>query len=155
MEEPPRERLAQSSTQDAGRNNREVQAPTTTRRPDLLTFAAAVMFALGGFHVLLAISEFVNSTWVLSRLDVELLIPILIVLGIFDLIIGVIAVSAGVSILRGGSFGLIMGFVFATLSAIRWLFYIPVSPVLAVVILALDALVMYGLAEHSDYFPGG
>ena len=124
-------------------------------RPGLVTFAALMMFALGGFHVLLAISEFARSTWVLSRLDVELFIPILIVLGIFDLIIGVFAVSAGVSILRGGSFGLIMGFVFAALSAIRWLFYIPVSPVLAVVILALDALVMYGLAEHSDYFPGG
>jgi hypothetical protein len=124
-------------------------------RPGLVTFAALMMFALGGFHILLAISEFARSTWVLSRPDIELLIPILIVWGIFDLIIGIIAVSAGVSILRGGSFGLIMGFVFATLSAIRWLFYIPVSPVLAVVILALDALVMYGLAEHSDYFPGG
>jgi hypothetical protein len=128
---------------------------TGMRRPGLVTFAAVMMFALGGFHILLAISEFARSTWELTRLDIELVIPIFIIWGILDLLIGIIAVIAGVSILRGRAFGLIMGFVFATFGAIRWLFYIPVSPVLAVVIIALDALVIYGLAEHSDYFPGG
>jgi hypothetical protein len=149
MEEPPRERLAQPSTQDAGRNNREVQG-STTRRPDMVTFAAAVMFALGGFHVLLAISEFANSTWVLSRLDVELFIPILVVWGIVDLIIGALALYAGFSILRGGVFGLLAGLGFAMLGVIRWLFYIPVSPVLAVVIIALDVLVIYGLIRYYE-----
>jgi hypothetical protein len=149
MEEPPRERLAQPSTQDARRNNREVQG-STTRRPDMVTFAAAVMFALGGFHVLLAISEFADSTWVLSRLDIERFIPILFIWGIVDLILGAIALYAGFSILRGGAFGLIMGFAFAVLGIIRWLFYIPVSPVLAVVIIALDVLVIYGLTRYYE-----
>jgi hypothetical protein len=151
MEEPPREQLAQPSTQDAGRNRREVQAPTT-RRPDMVTFAAAVMFVLGGFHVLLAVSEFADSTWMLSRLDIELVIPILFIWGVIDLIIGLSGLYAGVSILRGGFFGLITGFVFADLSAISWLFHIPVSPVLAVVVIALDVLVIYGLTKYSDYF---
>jgi hypothetical protein len=152
MEEPPRERLSQPSTQDTGRNNREVQAPTATRRPDLLTFAAAVMFALGGFHVLLAISEFARSTWELTRLDIELVIPIFIIWGIIDLVIGIIALYAGFSILRGGGgvFGLLAGLAFAMLGVIRWLFYIPVSPVLAVVIIALDVLVIYGLTRYYE-----
>jgi hypothetical protein len=124
-------------------------------RPGLVTFAAVMMGTMGGFHILLAVSEFARSTWELTRLDIELVIPIFIFWGLFDLMIGIIAVYAGVIILRGGSFGLITGFVFATLSAIRWLFYIPVSPVLAIVIIALDVLVIYGLAEHSDYFQGG
>jgi hypothetical protein len=149
MEEPPRERLARPSTQDGRRSNGEGQAPTT-RRPDMVTFAAAVMFALGGFHVLLAISEFARSTWVLSRLDVELFIPILFIWGILDLIIGAIALYAGYSLLRGGAFGLIAGFAFAVLGIIRWLFYIPVSPVLAVVIIALDVLVIYGLIRYYE-----
>jgi hypothetical protein len=150
MEEPRRrERRAQPSTQDAGRNNREVQGPTT-RRPDMVTFAAAVMFALGGFHILLAISEFANSTWALSRLDVELFIPILIVWGILDLIIGALALYAGFSILRGGVFGILGGVGFAMLDIIRWLFYIPVTPVLAVVIIALDVVVIYGLTRYYE-----
>src|SRR5215204_5599379 len=121
----------------------------TMGRPGLVTFAAIMMFVLGSFHVLLSISEFANSTWVLSRLDIELFLPILFIWGIIDLIIGSTAVIAGFSILRGGGFGLFTGFVFAALGALRWLFYIPV---LAVVIIALDALVLYGLSEHSDYF---
>src|SRR3954466_3564682 len=63
-------------------------------RPGLVTFAAIMMFALSGFQILLAISEFARSTWVLTRLDIELFIPSLIVWGILDLIIGIIAVYA-------------------------------------------------------------
>jgi hypothetical protein len=108
------------------------------------------MFALGGFHILLAVSEFAHSTWVLSRLDVELFIPSLVVWGIVDLIIGAIALYAGFSILRGGVFGFLAGLGFAMLGVIRWLFYIPVSPVLAVVIIALDVLVIYGLTRYYE-----
>jgi hypothetical protein len=39
----------------------------------------------------------------------------------------------------------------ANLVIIRWLIYIPVSPVLAVVVIVLDLLVIYGLVEHADY----
>jgi hypothetical protein len=141
---------------ELGRERMEQQSERLTGmgRPGLVTFAAVMMFALGGFHVLLAISEFARSTWVLSRLDIELLIPSLILWGFIDLLIGLIAVYAGRSILWGGTFGLITGFVFADLSIIRWLFYITVSPLLAIVIIVIDGLVIYGLAEHADYFQG-
>ena len=150
--EQPRERLtAQESMQGDARSNLAYQAPTILR-PGLVTFAAVMMFALGGFHVLLSISEFASSTWVLSRLDIELFIPILVIWGIIDLVIGFVAVYAGATILRGGTFGWIMGYAFAGVGVIRWLFYIPVTPVLAVVVLVLDLLVIYGLARHADYF---
>ena len=125
----------------------------TMRRPGWLTYAAIMMFVLGGFHILLAISEFANSTWEYSRLDIEVFIPFVAVWGIVDLIIGSLAVYAGRSILQGGTFGLATGYIFASLGIIRWLFHIPVSPVLAVVVIALNALVIYGLAEHADYQP--
>ena len=119
-------------------------------RPGWLTYAAIMMFVLGGFHIPLAISEFADSTWVRSSLDVELFIPILFIWGILDLIIGAMALYAGFSILRGGAFGLLAGLGFAMLGVIRWLFYIPVSPVLAVVIIALDVLVIYGLTRYYE-----
>jgi hypothetical protein len=128
------------------------RTPTTMGRPGWLTYAAIMMFVLGGFHILLALSEFTSSTWVQSRLDIQLVIPILLIWGIIDLIIGSIAVYAGVSLLRGGTFGFIAGYIFASLGIIRWLFHIPVSPVLAVVVIALNALVLYGLVEHKDYY---
>jgi hypothetical protein len=133
-----------------GRSNSAIQEPTPWR-PGLITYAAIIMFALGGFHLLLAISEFASSTWALSRLDIELFIPSLIIWGVLDLLIGLIALYAGASILSGGAFGWLMGATFATLGIIRWLFYIPVSPVLAVVVIVLNMLVIYGLVKHSDY----
>ena len=149
--EQPRERLTRSSTHDDGRTNAAVQTPTM-RRPSLITYAAIMMFALGGFHVLIAISEFANSTWVLSRLDIQLFIQSLIIWGVIDLIIGAIALYAGFSILSGGTFGWLMGVAFACVGIIRWLFYIPVSPLLAIAIIALDVLIIYGLVKDSDYF---
>jgi hypothetical protein len=151
MDEQQRERLAQPSAQGVGRDNAAVQAPTMLR-PGLVTFAAVMMFVLGGFHVLLAISEFANSAWAISGLNTLLFIQILFIWGIIDLIIGLIALYAGFSILSGGTFGWIVGYTFAALGVMRWLFYVPVTPVLAVVVIVLDVLVIYGLARHTDYF---
>src|SRR5215213_8909606 len=150
--EQPRERLTGSSMYDDGRTNAAVHSPTMGR-PGLVTYAAIMLFALGGFHLLVAISEFADSTWVLSRLDIELFIPILLIWGVIDLLIGATGLYAGFSIIRGGTFGWIMGVTFATVGMVRWLFYIPVAPVLAVAVIALDILVIYGLVKHSDYFP--
>ena len=71
--------------------------------------------------------------------------------GILDTIIALIALIAGIDILRGGTYGLIVGYIFAVMGAIRWLFVIPAAPVLAVVVIALCVMVIYGLAMHSDY----
>jgi len=146
------ERTLGAKPEQGGERMEEQQRERLTGmgRPGLITFAAVMMFALGGFHILLAVSEFARSTWVLSRLDIELFIPIMVVWGILDLIIGALALYAGFSILRGGVFGLLAGLGFAVLGVIRWLFYIPVSPVLAVVIIALDVLVIYGLIRYDE-----
>jgi hypothetical protein len=36
-------------------------------------------------------------------------------------------------------------------TAVRWFFVIPAAPVVAVVVIALCVMVIYGLAKHSDY----
>jgi len=154
MEEQQRERLTQPSTQSDDRGNPAEQTPTMWP-PGLVAFAAVMMLALAGFHILLSISEFASNAWVLSRPDIELVIPTLIIWAVIDLAIALIALYAGISILGGGTFGWIVGYTFATLGIIRWLFYIPVSPVLGVVVIVLDMLVIYGLVKHSDYFQSG
>ena len=152
MESNREERLAEPSVRDDTRSNPKVQSPTAGQ-PGLITFAAIMMFVVGGFHILLAMSEIARIAWVPSSVVVVPVIQALIVWGIVDLIVGFIALYAGGSILRGGTFGWIVGYTFAALGIIRWLFYIPVSPVLAVVIIVLDVLIISGLAKHSDYSP--
>ena len=121
MESNREERLTETSVRDDTRSNPALQT-RTTGRPGLITFAAIMMFVVGGFHILLAMSEIARIAWVPSSVVVVPVIQALIVRGIVDLIIGFIALYAGGSILRGGTFGWIVGYTFAALGIIRWLF---------------------------------
>ena len=71
---------------------------------------------------------------------------------ILDTIFALVAFYAGFDLLRGGVYGQIVGILIATFSAIRWFFYLPSAPWIAVVIIAIDVLIIYGLVAHSEYF---
>jgi hypothetical protein len=133
----------------------ESQAGTrgATHRPGVLTFAAIVMFVVAGFEALTALLAFAGTGWWVTSMG-DLVYANFVVWGIVDLIIALIALYAGIDLLRGGAFGQGMGYLFAIVGAIRWLFVIPAAPVLAVVVIALCVMVVYALATHSDYSQG-
>ncbi len=132
-----------------------ISAPTersggVTRRPGMLTFAAVIMFMVAGFEALSAILAFAGTGWWVTSMG-DLVYANFVVWGIVDLVIALIALYAGIDLLRGGTFGQGMGYLFAGLGAIRWLFVIPAAPILAVVVIALCVMVIYGLAKASEY----
>ena len=119
-------------------------------RPGWFTFAAVIMFFVAGFEVLSAILAFGGTGWWVTEMG-NLVYANFVFWGVLDLIVALIALYAGMSLLRGGAFGLVMGYLFAGLTAIRWLVVIPAAPILSVVMIALCVMVIYGLAKHSDY----
>jgi hypothetical protein len=94
----------------------------------MFIFAAVIMFMVAGFEVLSAILAFAGTGWWVTEMG-NLLYANFVLWGILDLLI---ALYAGISLLRGGAFGLVMGYLFAGLTAIRWLFVIPATPILSV-----------------------
>lgn len=124
------------------------------RRPGWVTFAAVVTFIVAGIQTLVALTEFANSTWLYygPHQTYSLFSSHMLWWGIFDAILAALIFFAGLDLLRGGSYGLLMALFGAGFSAVRWLFYIPASPVLAVVIIAIDIAVIYGLCTSIDYF---
>jgi hypothetical protein len=136
-----------------GRTESPVGARRATHRPGVLTFAAVVMFVVAGLEALSALLAFAGTGWWVTEAG-NLVYANFVFWGIVDLIIALIALYAGIDLLRGGAFGLAMGYLFAIVGAIRWLFVIPAAPVLAVVVVALCVMVAYGLAKHSDYYEG-
>jgi hypothetical protein len=124
----------------------------THRRPGLLTFAAVMMFVVAGLEALAALLAFAGTGWWYVASVDTLVYANFVFWGILDALIALIALYAGIDILRGGSYGLVMGYLFGVFGAIRWLFFIPAAPILAVVVIALCVMVVYGLARHSDYF---
>jgi hypothetical protein len=123
------------------------------RRPGILTFAAVMMFVVAGLEALSALLAFAGTGWWVTDAG-NLVYANFVFWGVVDSIIAIIALYAGIDLLRGGTFGLVMGYLFAVVAAIRWLFAIPAAPVLAVVVIALCVMVIYGLAKHSDYAEG-
>src|SRR5918993_3082831 len=122
-------------------------------RPGMLTFAAVMMFVVAGFEVLSALLAFAGTGWWVTDAG-NLVYANLVLWGVLDLLIALIALYSGIDLLRGGTFGIAMGYLFAGLGAIRWLFVIPAAPILSVVIIALCVMVIYALATYSEYAEG-
>jgi hypothetical protein len=132
------------------RDPMERSGGAVARRPGMFTFAAVMMFLLAGFEALSAILAFAGSGWWVTEMG-NLVYANFVFWGILDLLIALIALYAGIDILRGGTFGVVMGFLFAGFGLVRWLFVIPAAPILSVVVIALCVMVIYGLATHYDY----
>ncbi|MGH2517930.1 MAG: DUF7144 family membrane protein [Ktedonobacterales bacterium] len=121
------------------------------RRPGLVTFAAIMMFMLAGFQLTFALVEFWRATWI--GLNVYGSFGgYLWLWGILDALFALVAFYAGADLLRGGTYGQVVGIMIAAFSAIRWFFYLPAAPWVGAVIIAVDILIIYGLVAHSEYF---
>jgi hypothetical protein len=136
-----------------GRAESSVGTRAAARRPGVLTFAAVVMFIVAGLEALSALMAFAGTGWWVTEAG-NLVYANFVVWGMVDTIIALIALYAGIDLLRGGTFGFVMGYLFAVVGAIRWLFVVPAAPVLAVVVIALCVMVIYALARDSDYAEG-
>jgi hypothetical protein len=119
--------------------------------PGLVTFAAVMMFLLGGFQLTWAIVEFANASWIAANIYGSFG-GYLWLWGILDVIFALAAFYAGYDLLRGGRFGQVFGLMVAGLSAIRWFFYLPAAPWVGIVMIAIDVLIIYGLVAHAEYF---
>src|SRR5918992_3418794 len=120
----------------------EYSGGAAARRPGMVTFAAVIMFMVAGFEVLSAILAFVGTGW-WATASGDLVYANFVFWGILDLIIALIALYSGIDLLRGGAFGRTMGYLFAGLGAIRWLFVIPAAPILAGGFITLFVIVVH------------
>jgi hypothetical protein len=121
------------------------------RRPGLVTFAAIMMCLAGGFQLTWGFVEFANAVYLNSTVYGSFG-GHLWLWGIFDIVLAMVSFYVAYEIMMGGRFGFIFGIVIASLSALRWFFYLPAVPMVAIVMLAVDVLVIYGLVAHADYF---
>ena len=132
-----------------GSTGGSVEARAAVHRPGMATFASVMMFVVAGLEALAALFAFAGTGWWVTEAG-NLVYANFFFWGILDTIIALIALYAGIDLLRGGEYGLFVGFLFAVVGAIRWLFVIPAAPILSVVVIALCVMVIYGLAKYSE-----
>ena len=113
-------------------------------------FAGAIMILIGIFHFFAGLGAIINDDlYVLTRkyafdLDVS-------AWGWIHLILGVVIFAAGLGVFSGATWARAVGITLAVISAIANFLYIPYYPAWAILLLALDIVVIWALASyHAD-----
>jgi hypothetical protein len=107
-------------------------------------FAAVVLYAVGFFRIISAISYFANSHKI-NNLSGGLFGGQNWAWGLWDLLIAVLAIMAGSSLLKGGVFGRLMGYLFGVLVIVQSLVVVGYAPWFAALSIALAIAVIYGV----------
>jgi hypothetical protein len=111
-----------------------------------LEFAAIVMFAVGFFRIITAIAFFADSHKV-NNFENGLFSNHNWSWGVWDLLIACVAILAGLSILAGGGFGRVIGYIWAVLVIVQGFTVINFAPWYGAISIVVAALVVYGLAS--------
>jgi hypothetical protein len=114
-------------------------------RSGWLEFAAIVMFAVGFFRIISAIGYFADSTQI-SDITGGLFRGNTWAWGVWDLVIAGVAMLAGFSILSGGGFGRVLGYIWGVLVIVQGFAIIGLAPWYAALAIIIGILVIYGLA---------
>lgn len=115
-------------------------------RSGWLGFAAIVMFSVGFFRIISAIAYFADSVKINNLTD-GLFSGHTWGWGLWDLLIATAAILAGLSLLAGGGFGRVVGYIWAVLVIVQSFVIIGLAPWYAALSITLAALVIYGLAS--------
>jgi hypothetical protein len=117
----------------------------------LVTFAAILLFMLGGFELVLAITEFFQYAFG----TLPPLVNYSILWGILDVLYALVLLYAGYALLQGQAVGRLVALIVAVFAAIRWFFYLWYVPWASVIIIGICLLIIYGLVRNEDYFVNG
>ena len=125
----------------------DVATPSRPRGHGWVVFAALMLFLAGAFNVIDGLVALANAkVYVAGAVYVW---SDLRTWGWIVLALGVVEFLAGSAILRGRSWGRWFGIGVAGLNAIGQMVFIPAYPWWSLLIIALDILVIYGLATYG------
>ena len=130
------------------------QAPYEEGRAGWIEFAAIVMFAVGFFRIISAIAYF-SKSHKLNDLTAGLFSNHVWAWGVWDLCIAALALFAGLSLLAGGGYGRVFAYIWAVLVIVNGFVIVNIVPWFAVTMIAIAALVVYGLASSPRRSEGG
>ena len=113
----------------------------------IAVFAGLVMIIGGAFQALEGLAAVVNDQWLVVRPEYIFAFD-LTAWGVIHLLVGLALLVIGVSLLRGQTWARVAGMVAAVISAIMNFVFLPFSPLWAILIIAVDMLVIWALASY-------
>jgi hypothetical protein len=115
-----------------------------------VSFAALMVMLSGAFTIILGISAISGA----DQLVNNLLFANLEAWGWVFVVWGAVEILAGLAIMRGATWGILAGILFAFVGCVMHLTFATAHPIFSLTIVAVDVLVIYGLTvygfEHRD-----
>jgi uncharacterized membrane protein len=111
-------------------------------------FAGILLFVAGALNIIYGIAALGNSKFFTE--NVTLIATDLNTWGWVTIVLGVIQLTAGISLFAGGGWGRFVGIVAAMLNAIVALVTIPASPFWSLCVFILSVVIMYELAKTPE-----
>lgn len=112
-------------------------------------FAGALMLVSGVFQGIMGLTALLNDKVFLVTPD-KLAVLDYTQWGWVHLALGVILLTAGMSVINGGTWGRVVGVLLASLSLVANFMFLPAYPLWSIVVLVINVLVMYALLVHGD-----
>ena len=137
------------STSSSHQPETDVQPARPRTATGFSTFAGVVMVIAGIWHVLQGIAAIAHDHIYVSTPDYIYSFD-LTGWGWIHLVLGVVVAAVGVAVLRGHSWAAAMGMILAGLSLLGTFLFIPWYPFWSLLIMALDAAVIYALARYQS-----
>jgi hypothetical protein len=113
----------------------------------IAVFAGVAMIVGGAFQALEGLAGIIRDQWLVVLPNYIYAFDIT-VWGVIHLLVGLALVVIGVSLLRGQTWARVAGMIAAVASAILNFVWLPYSPWWALLIIAVDFLVIWALAQY-------
>ena len=119
-------------------------------------FAAIILILNGVFSVVQGLVALIGSNTYYVVTDGSLFLLDLTGWGWWNLIIGAALVLTGLALITGATWARVVAIIVAGLSAIGQLLLVPAQPWWALIVIAIDVLVIYAVTAHGrDLRPAG
>ena len=110
-----------------------------------LTFASIMLVVAGIGNFIWGITAVAKNELLVNKL----LFANLTFWGVVFIILGVLLVAAGIAVLNKAQWAQLFGIIFCALSIIFYFMVIWAHPVWSVLVIAIDVLIIYALAEYG------
>jgi len=111
-------------------------------------FAAIMMMVVGVYQAIMGLVAIFNDKYYLVGSSGLVVSVDYTVWGWVHLIVGLIAVAAGMALMQAKNWGRIVAIVLAVVSAVLNLAFLSAYPIWSTLIIAFDVIVLYALTVH-------
>ena len=122
--------------------------PRVTGWVGWVVFAGTMMIIAGSLNLLYGIIAALNDDWVVWQNSNAVLLD-LSQWGWIHIILGLVVLACGIGVFSGNILARTVGVILAGISLIVNFFYIPVFPLWALIVVTIDALVIWALTAHG------